>query len=522
MKEFEAIDRIIQDNWSIFAKPGVLTVRPGYRSMGASGWTTSEPAIVVSVDSTVSRQTFPPEVEGIAVDVREAGPSLKLRLRSPKAYNSLIAAGREEFAYPEFPYERNAETAKPLAAAGAELVAKAKPKIEYTPPSGVELGVVDERMTIICHASPDAGWPVLEKFLSDVKTSLTVGMYDFTSAHILQALESDLRGDQSLIMVLDDPALNPSADQSDQDTRISLKEDLKERLKVAQALVRNRREIARWIFPTAYHIKVAVKDGSSFWLSSGNWNNSNQPDIDPIAKPAGAEGTLKHSDRDWHVIVENEKLGKIYDAFLRHDFDVASQQQSGLKALVFNIQDIMPSIKEPDAPVPTMFFTPLVIQDKRVRIQPVLTPDNYCTEILALIKSAKERLYMQTQYIHPPKSQGEDDPFQKLIDAVIGLIDAGCDVRLITSQWQLASDGGWMEKLRMAGIDLSKVRVQNRVHNKGIVADSSVVALGSHNWSGDGVLRNRDATLIISDEEIARYYEGIFLHDWDNMARGPN
>ena len=48
--------------------------------------------------------------------------------------------------------------------------------------------------------------------------------------------------------------------------------------------------------------------------------------------------------------------------------------------------------------------------------------------------------------------------------------------------------------------------------------DSRVVMLGSQNWSGDGVLRNRDASLILYDEEAAKYYQEIFLHDWTLMA----
>ena len=71
----------------------------------------------------------------------------------------------------------------------------------------------------------------------------------------------------------------------------------------------------------------------------------------------------------------------------------------------------------------------------------------------------------------------------------------------------------------MAGIDTSLVRIQTRVHNKGIVVDSTTVALGSHNWSGDGTLRNRDATLIIHNEEAAQYFERIFLADWTTLAR---
>jgi phosphatidylserine/phosphatidylglycerophosphate/cardiolipin synthase-like enzyme len=57
------------------------------------------------------------------------------------------------------------------------------------------------------------------------------------------------------------------------------------------------------------------------------------------------------------------------------------------------------------------------------------------------------------------------------------------------------------------------------VHNKGFVVDGVIVALGSQNWSGDGVLRNRDASVIIENHKAAAFYESIFLHDWDNVAR---
>jgi hypothetical protein len=42
----------------------------------------------------------------------------------------------------------------------------------------------------------------------------------------------------------------------------------------AWALTRTDPDATAWIFPTAYHIKVAVRDRTAFWLSSGNWNNS--------------------------------------------------------------------------------------------------------------------------------------------------------------------------------------------------------------------------------------------------------
>jgi phosphatidylserine/phosphatidylglycerophosphate/cardiolipin synthase-like enzyme len=153
-------------------------------------------------------------------------------------------------------------------------------------------------------------------------------------------------------------------------------------------------------------------------------------------------------------------------------------------------------------------------------VQPLLTPDtgagNYAKNILALIQSAQTTLDIQTQYIHPPKA-GADANFQALIAAVQDRAKHGVTVRVILSEFE--ATGGWLEKLQEAGLDTSLVRIQNGVHNKGFVVDSKVVALGSQNWSGDGVLRNRDASLIVWSEEAAQYYKQIFSYDWNTFAK---
>jgi hypothetical protein len=104
-------------------------------------------------------------------------------------------------------------------------------------------------------------------------------------------------------------------------------QELSGNLSFAWALERADPKAAAWLFPNAYHIKVAVRDGKAFWLSSGNWNNSNQPNIDPVADPAGSAATARKSDRDWHVVVEHQKLASVFEAFLRNDLTVASQHQ---------------------------------------------------------------------------------------------------------------------------------------------------------------------------------------------------
>src|SRR5260370_42658332 len=99
-------------------------------------------------------------------------------------------------------------------------------------------------------------------------------------------------------------------------------------------------------------------------------------------------------------------------------------------------------------------------------------------------------------------------PMMELIKVIVEKQQAGLDVRLVMSEFEAQKD--YLEKLKMAGVDLKDVRIQNKVHNKGFVIDSKTVALGSHNWSPDGVIRNRDATMIIYDTpDVDGYYEQV-------------
>ncbi len=162
------------------------------------------------------------------------------------------------------------------------------------------------------------------------------------------------------------------------------------------------------------------------------------------------------------------------------------------------------------------FFSPKTISGQ-IRVRPLLTPDpgSYQPKVLALIKSATKTFYMQTQYIHTSDA-AEDAAHMELIQAIADQIDAGVDVRLITSEFQTKD---WIEKLKDAGVKTTDhLRIQANVHNKGITVDSKIVMVSSQNWSAEGTLRNRDAGLIIYHEDAAAYFEQIFLHDWAYLA----
>ena len=503
--------------------PGVLSARPGL--LVADHWVTDHPALIVKARPDHLEHVtaaLPKEIAGLPVDVRPASNLDVLAIDHPAQFAAL-AASRPEFDRPAFVDEiRFSPDGEPLAIGGSadlvEFAARvAKPQIPYTAPA-TPLDAVEEQVTLILHASPEAGWAQLSKFLAAAGPNLVVGMYDFTSGHVLDAVKAGI-GAGNLTLTLDHPMPEKGGDQSDEETVKQLGTLMGKRFREAWALTRPDPKTSSWIYPYSYHIKVAVRDDDSFWLSSGNWNNSNQPVID-LTDDAAAKAIAKKSDRDWHVVATSKPLADLYRAYLQHDYDVAKTHQKQADALVEFAARVDLALLDEAQPTKLpprafqQFFAPKTISGK-IKVQPLLTPDNYQPHILALIKSAKHRFYMQTQYIHAGKGAA-DAKHDELIMAVQALIMTGVDVRLICSQWETAEQ---IEELTKLGLTTKGVmRLQNGVHNKGIVVDSEVVVVSSQNWSADGTLNNRDAGLIIYDADAARYFEQVFLHDWENLA----
>ena len=540
----KAIDQTIQKNLSKLGKPGVLSVRPGFEITGDQ--LTGKQAIVATVHtkqnkSVLSRgDLLPTKIGKYNVDVREASPYQRLRAYDPAAAKVAETYGRPEERDPEWPFEREMPSGKPIGATSSNT-SKALKRSETTQPAAhkalaafqkkqeVEGGYAPptscpalERIsltgaTITTHVSPDAGFKTLSSFLAGTKKSLKVGMYDFTSGPILQNFLSALGGSKELQMVLDNPAPNPTRNQTDWTTVQELKSTLKTRAKIARALVRTDKFASEWLFPSAYHIKVIVRDGDTFWLSSGNLNNSNQPDL---SSPPTTE------DRDWHVIVQDEKLASLFSAYLDYDFTEATKRQAPnpdeIEQAILNAQA---KKGENSNPPPVKPAPPLknpvaaeTFPNIDVDITPLLTPDElpgkkpqYLTNIMELINKAEKSICIQLQYIE--SSKGDGSLYEKLLEALKQKIEAGKTVQLIESkQYGLK----WAEKMKAEGVDLTdNISLQPNVHNKGFVIDSKTVVVSSQNFSPQGVQFNRDAGLIIENAGIARYFGTVFASDWE-------
>jgi hypothetical protein len=458
----------------------VVAIKPGYRF--ENGEITDERAVVLSVKrklepgALMSRgvMSLPSDIEGVRTDVT-------------------VASTSDLF--------------------GGDLGEEAAKKgwhTSYEKRSDLPLNRRKTKTRFVVHSGPDASWPQLSAFLAETKKALVVAMYDFGATNVVEGvLDAVKNKTESISLVLQMGGKVHEGDFSDYEAVAKIKAAKKTKFKFAPASVGK-----SGIFDSAYHIKVAVRDQTSMWLSSGNWQSSNQPDIDPLENADDAASALRLYNREWHVILDDPKLSKLYEAHILRDLEEAKAATEGPpveEQMVFvpaNLQtDTLEGTQKP------RYFAPLV-GTREIDVQPVLTPDNYVDVVVPFIESARKSIYFQNQSFNTQTIGGQ---YAKLLDALLAKQKDGLDVRIIFRSFG-SDDRDVITSAKDYGFDTKKIRKQRNCHTKGIIVDNEAVLIGSHNWTTAGTGFNRDASLIFYDSEIARFYEDLFLYDWGRIG----
>jgi hypothetical protein len=399
----------------------------------------------------------------------------------------------------------------------------------YKEPEKPDLPLVKEAMEMTICVSPEAGWSELESFLGETKSTLTVAMYQFTAPHIFEAIENAVTPGKRKFELILHPVPEAPAKSGVKANDLNEQEDvidpldakMKNRFEQTWATLKSKKN-PEGLFASAYHIKVAVRDSSAVWLSSGNWQSSNQPNVHPFADdpedlPAGFQ---RKYNRDYHAIITNDRLASIYEFYIKRDYELSAAQAN--QAVSFGLD----AAAQPDLFVPLeqeepvdfakapQLFKPLQL-NREVSVQPLLTPDNFAENALKLIQSAKKSVWFQNQYINFRGTDDDFTEFKLLVGALKKQIDKKLDVRIICRDMMKQES---LDVLIALDFPKEVFRFQPACHNKTIIVDGKVVMFGSHNWSNEGVKTNRDASLIFDDEEIAAYLAKVYDYDWTTLA----
>jgi hypothetical protein len=506
--------------------PGVVSVRAGYKFI--DGKITDIPCVVVAVEQKPKGgdpselmspwPTIPPVLEdGTPTDITQADP-----------YEMLAAHGTATESPPAVPGPRLLID-ELQQGSGAESFTEAVPVTTYQPPPDGNLDPVTGAMTVICHVSPDAGWRTLRAFLAATERKLHLGMYDFTAPHIYKAARSLLRNPEVEWQQVLGPGESLAAPGDVDSTKANDKSEadiVKGLRRLAGARFRNAfaRVGAGQTFASAYHIKVAVRDDKALWLSSGNWQSSNQPAEFDLLEADSDRGEIPRYNREWHLVIENATLAKRFQRFLDYDFETAASAPEAATLEAAPAPDLLVDVEEffaeESASDDLEVFAPqkfVFTSRNPLTVTPILTPDNYLEVVLDFLRrKPRGRLYFQNQSLNPVK-----DPTPEYAELLRLLAEYSqnrdLDVRIIFRN--IGPTRKKLESLKAAGFNMSRIKIQTGCHTKGIIVDSEAVLLGSHNVTNQGVTVNRDASLLIRHEGIARYFERVFLHDWEKLSR---
>jgi PLD-like domain len=485
--------------------PHVLRVEPGVAFSEAR--ITGEPAVVIKVDRKVpletlrARDVLPVRLGKVRVDVRQATVREQLALlsqRRPEA-NAIT---------PSFAVERMAsglgvvDLRTPIERESSAVIEAEQ--VPYVPPP-FSLVPVNADMTVVCHASPDSGWSELKAFLTAPAEKMSATIFEFNAKYIRDALLQAAGTEGKMDFVMHYKNLSGFDNKEAQQ---DLREELGDRLDFAWAAVAQTSAVTEGWFPSAYHIKTIVKDHRHLWISSGNWKSSGQPEEDPFNPPPGfnKNSFLRNHNREWHVVIESPQLASQFERYIRYDLDQAKEVQSGIAPETEMPDVFVPA--EPAAPEVEPEFFPPLRRTRQLRVKPLLSPDNFVEEVTALVTQATNRLYIQNQYLKPTRQTR----WRELNEFVADFSRReGVNFRVILRDLDIQDS---LEMMAEMNFDLSQVRKLRNTHTKGILVDDLGIVVGSHNWSGQGFMQNRDTSLIFDDQDIIDYYERFFLFDW--------
>lgn len=477
---------------ALAAEPDVIDVRLGYRFK--RGWITDERVVVVEVREKLDtsellargKAIIPSQFGGVGVDVRTAALPDQLE-HIGLDISSLLEARPQPGMYRE--------------------------------PADLPLTQVKAKMKATFHVSPDSGFPNLKIFLGRVKSHLSATMYEWDAPHVSDAIVAAMQpAGNTLRMVTQRQGTQASVD--------ALRNAIGDKFHHVWASVG-----AGKIVPSAYHIKVASRDGEEFWLSSGNWKDSGQADIDPAGQHSSSMAALRQHNREWHVIIEHAPLATLFQKYIEFDFDEAMRIPMSEANEAPAIDLFVPEAAFLEAltqEAVAHYFNPLVI-DRVLDVQPLLTPDHdkrgkrmYISRAIKMIHRATRTVYVENQSLNYLAENV--DEFEGFFVALRDKQINGLDVRIIFRDIREFGAGNagkqqrLLEKIKTFGLDTNFIRVQRGCHTKGIIIDSQEVLLGSHNLTNDGSVFNRDASLLVRDAEVAAYFEKVFLFDWENLS----
>jgi phosphatidylserine/phosphatidylglycerophosphate/cardiolipin synthase-like enzyme len=393
---------------------------------------------------------------------------------------------------------------------------KAHANCKRKPYKPIKVPEFSNKGTIIAFASPDSTFAVTRERFKLAKTSIQIGIYDFTAEYIRDELIDAMQRGVKVELLLD---LEGAVEQRIFDDLGTLGAGVLRAPSCANA---------KAPFFSVVHQKVIVIDARWSLVQSGNYTAGSIP----INEPDKGWPDFKTGNRDTGVAIDSKPIAAFFskrlagDRKLVIDAKMAPKAIAMLKAMAKAGGLLVPKPKiEPKQKFKARTFT----FPTAIKLQPLLTPDNYLIDVPPLLEAARKSIHIEQQYIWSWQPK-----VQLLIAAMKRALDKAPDleIRIVLGKAFAATDvpkfDHALDKLKE---DLGIVRGKNvrfinqemfvHCHNKLILIDGKVAITSSQNWSDTAVDTNREAGVALHHAGICNYFEQIFDHDWTHGVLQP-
>jgi len=374
------------------------------------------------------------------------------------------------------------------------------PRIYRLGQSNLELQTDSCPGEVIVFVSPDNSYETLVHELRKAHASIDINMYEFTSTGLYSEIINALQRNVRVRLFMEGSPVGGITEKEKYILCNIADNGGEVRFIVSDS---TNRVYARYSFN---HAKYIIIDNSTVIIESCNWGNTGVPQ------------NPTYGNREWGIVIKNQVIADFFHLVFEGDWNPTRSDSVSLESMNLSYSN---SFVLSDY-VPTGFYTPCFTRQTIAGpclVTPVFSPDTSEQAILDVIDSATTSIYVQQLYIY----KDWDETINPFVERLISKAAEGVDIKIILNYNPSFSQTTVQTNETKAYLEEHGIMVKYlstdwglfaAVHNKGMICDNKTVLISSINWNEQSVRKNREAGVLIENQEVATYYATVFLYDW--------
>ncbi|MEM0466727.1 MAG: phospholipase D-like domain-containing protein [Candidatus Thermoplasmatota archaeon] len=356
--------------------------------------------------------------------------------------------------------------------------------------------------SVTTFVSPDCSYFAVCNELRNATKSIVLNMYEFTNPSLGDELLAALQRNISVRIFMEGSPVGGIDNQ--QKIILQKLHDLGAEIRFIVSDPKNN-VYARYPYN---HAKYCIIDDQSVIVQSCNYVKTGVP-----CNPS-------FGNREWGIIMRNTTIANSFNSVFNDDWNPQRCDSYTFEAMNFSI-----SLDDTDldTSIPTGRYTPRFSPKTYIThctITPIFSPDTSEQAIYHLIDSAQQTIYIEQLYIYKDWEATINPFVQKLIQKA----QEGVDVKILLN-FNPKYDSGNSQQMKVKSyIEQFGIQVRffytnwsifTNIHNKGVIVDNTSVLISSINWNENSVRKNREAGVIVENQDIATYYAEVLFYDWN-------